>query len=80
MKYAVAFVVGALIAFASAALLAGASETGLIAAIEFVVLSSLLLGLRWLLSKFANWRINPYLMFALALLAVIYVSFSTAAA
>ena len=78
MKYAIAFVVGALIAFVSTGLLVGASETGLIAAVEFVVLSCLLLGLRWLLTKFANWRINPYLMFALALLSVVYVSFSTA--
>ena len=80
MKYGIAFVVGALIAFASTGFLSGASETGLIAAIEFVVLSCLLLGLRWLLTKFASWRINPYLMFAFALLAVTYVSFSTTVA
>ncbi len=79
MKYAIAFVVGALVAFASTALLAGTSETGLIAAIEFVFLSCLFLGVRWLLTKLANWRINPYLMFGLALLAVTYVSFSTRA-
>jgi len=82
VTFALSLAGGALVAFSVTIWLTGLLGAGVIAAIEFIVLSALFLGVLHLLKRFrlTTWDANPLVACALALIAVMYVSLSTAGA